>query len=56
MVMVYPLFYRGDKNKSAPLKSKRIVLRFDMQIPSHDFSVYRYAVFFVYCVWLRMQY
>jgi len=56
MVMVYPLFYRGDKNKSAPLKSERIVLRFDMRIPSHDFSAYRCAVFFVYCAWLRMQY
>jgi len=54
--MVCPLFYGGSQHKSAPLKTKRIVLRFDMRIPFHDFSAYGNAVFFVYGVWGRMQY
>jgi hypothetical protein len=51
-----PCFDGGSQNKSAPLKTKRIVLRIDMRIPFHDFSAYGNADFFVYGVWRRMQY
>jgi hypothetical protein len=57
MVMVLvPIVVGGSQNKSAPLKSKRIVLRFDMRFSSHDFSAYGKLDFFVYGMRSRMQY
>jgi len=43
-------FNRGCQNKSALLKSKRIVLRFDMRKPLHEFFAYQKPEFFVYGV------
>jgi hypothetical protein len=46
-MMLAPYVLGGSQNKAAPLKSERIVLRFNMRFSLHDISAYGKADFFV---------